>query len=147
MAYWHGYKEHAVTVADRVRCKLGLTPYDRLDTFRLAAYYHITVVTFDEIDCGKGAVEHFTTNRWRQLSGYILPVGDRLVMALNPLHSEERIRSTMGHETSHVILQHEFDLLLTGEKACFSESKDQEDEAAWLAVPSSSYPDRPPGGP
>ena len=41
-------------------------------------------------------------------------------------------RSTMGHETSHVILNHEFDLLVTGEKTCVS--KDEEDEADWLGA-------------
>ena len=134
MALWRGYREYAVTVAERVRTKLGLTAYDQLDIFKLAAYYGITVVRFDEINCGDEVIKHFTTKGWRQLSGYILPVGDQLVMCLNPLHSEERIRSTMGHETSHVILNHEFDLLLTAEKACVSGSKDEEDEADWLGA-------------
>lgn len=41
MALWRGYREYAVTVAERVRTKLGLTAYDQLDIFKLAAYYGI----------------------------------------------------------------------------------------------------------
>jgi len=133
VALWHGYREYAVTVAEKVRTNLGLTAYDRIDMFKLATYYGITVVRFDEIDCGDAPLEHFTTTRWQQLSGYILPVDENyLLMSINHLHPEERIRSTMGHETSHVILNHEFNLLLTEEKICAGGSKDQEDEADWL---------------
>lgn len=134
MAYWHGFKEYAVELSLKVRTRLGLTAFQRLDVSALAAHYEVVVVGFDQLGCAVEVLHHFTVDRWRGVSGYLLPVDGELAIVFNPSHPEYRIRSTVAHEIAHLILSHEFSVLLAGDKGCTFGSEDQEDEANWLGA-------------
>lgn len=134
MAHWRGFKEYAVDLSSKVRGQLGLSAFQRLEVSALAAHYNTPVIGFDQIDCDPRALQHFTVNRQRSLSGFVLPVDDGFAIVVNPCHTEHRVRATVGHEFSHLILNHEFSVLLAGDEGCAFGDKDQEDEAKWLGA-------------
>jgi hypothetical protein len=134
VAYWHGFKQYAVDLGLTVRAKLGLTAFDRLDLAALAAHYKVPVLGFDQLGCPAEALRHFTGERWRGVSGYLLPVDGEMAVVFNPSHPKSRIRSTITHEFAHLILNHEFSVLVTGEEGCAFGDEDQEDEAKWLGA-------------
>jgi len=70
-----------------------------------------------------------------------LPTPDGLVIIENAAHPQVRRRSTMGHEMSHVLLEHGFSATLVNERGCRTHDPEQEQQANELAgellVPSS----------
>lgn len=134
MALWHGFKQYAVDLGLKIRTELGLSAFDRLDSDKLAARYNVTVVSFGEVGCAPEALQYFTHDNWRSLSGFALPVDDMTAVALNPSHTEARQRSTFTHEISHVVLSHESKVRLTKDDSCLDSDLDQEEEARWLGA-------------
>ncbi|WP_330271630.1 ImmA/IrrE family metallo-endopeptidase [Lentzea sp. NBC_00516] len=68
-----------------------------------------------------------------KLSGYLFPTPDGLAVVYNPAHDRFRTRSTVAHEIAHVILEHEFDLLIGDDDGCKFGTGTQEEEANWFA--------------
>ena len=132
MALLHGFKAHAVWIAQRIRQRAATPPNAPLDVFNLAKMYEIDVTTFSETGGPPDAVNHFREKGSRQVSGFALLVDDRHLIAYNDVHPVERIRSTITHEVSHVVLQHEPGLRVSGGQGCNSSNLDQEAEAAEL---------------
>lgn len=132
MALQHGFKTHAAWIAERIRSKLGLSLNDPMDIFALADIYQVDVVPFSKLRDAADAVEHFRGKGSRQVSGLALFVDDRHLIAYNDGHAIERIRSTMTHEVSHVVLLHEPVIRVSSGKGCDSSDLDQEAEAAEL---------------
>jgi hypothetical protein len=134
VAHWHGFKQYAVDLGLKVRRNLGISASQRLDVIALATYYKVPILSFDKIGCPLEALHHFTVSRWSKVSGYLLPVDGQLVIIYNPTHPKQRIRATISHEIAHLILNHEFRVLATGDDGCIFGDKDQEDEAGWLGA-------------
>ena len=132
MALWRGFQTYAVDLATKVRSRLGVSLYERLDVRQLAVVYGLSIVSFDQLSSVSEAVHYFTETHTRQLSGFVAQVDSQQVILINPAHCDERTASTITHEVSHCILCHESKLRLTGEQACLSGDPDQEDEASWL---------------
>ncbi|MFR9807408.1 ImmA/IrrE family metallo-endopeptidase [Pseudonocardia sp. RS010] len=83
--------------------------------------------------CPAAAIRHFQREGNGQVSGFALLVDDRHLIAYNDAHGIELVRSTMTHEVSHVVLQHEPMLRVVGDKGCVDNSDvDQEAEATEL---------------
>jgi len=61
-------------------------------------------------------------------------VGTRLTIIENRAHSTERRRSTVAHEMSHVLLEHDFSMLITSEHTWTARDGSVEGEANWLAA-------------
>ncbi len=132
MALWHGFRQYAVDLAVKVRSRLGLSSFDRLDIWQLAGLYDLPIVSLDQLTSAPEAVQYYTQVNETRLSGFLVRVAGGPVILVNPAHSGERIASTITHEVSHCILCHESKLRLTGEDSCLSGDPDQEDEANWL---------------
>lgn len=132
MALWFGFKQYAVDLSVKVRRRLALSPVDRLDVRRLAALYDVPIVPFDQLPTATEAVRYFTETHRTRLSGLVVPVNGQQVILFNPADGDERFVSTITHEVSHCLLDHQSELRLTGEETCLSGHPDQEDEAAWL---------------
>lgn len=133
MVLWRGFREHAVLVAQSVRRRMGVGPHERIDTTALAEEYKIVIASLSEIGCAPDVVRHFTSQPRSSLSGLILPVDGEHLLIYNDSDSLERIRSTVGHEVSHLVLQHEHRVRLSYHgQGCTNPDRDQEDEAAEL---------------
>lgn len=97
MALWRGFKQYAVDLSVKIRGRLGLSPFDRLDVHLLAAQYHIPIVSFDHLPAATEAVRHYAETHRTRLSGLVVPVNGHQVILINPAHCDERIVSTITH--------------------------------------------------
>jgi Zn-dependent peptidase ImmA (M78 family) len=118
-------------IAEEERAGIGLGPLAPLDPYELAAEHGIPVYPIDELPdehCSKEAVEHFLTKRTKKWSAALVPLGTARLILENPAHDLERRRSSLAHEISHHLLEHEFDsVLLTDDGSCaFNEQKEKE---------------------
>ena len=134
MALWRGFGVYAVDLGLKVRSKLGLNEFDRLDVQLLAKHYNIPILGFDQIGCDHEVLRHLTATRHRKLSGFTIPIKTGFAVVTNPCHTEHRVRATIGHEFAHIILNHQFSVLLAGDEGCAFGSEDQEDEAKWFGA-------------
>lgn len=132
MTLWRGFKEHAVQIAGRVRARLNLSMDDPVDVEALAALYELDIAGISEIGCPSDAVDHLTASSKSRLSGLILPVDGTSLIIYDDSCPLPRIRSTITHEVSHHILQHEHLMRVAFAQGCSNPDRDQEDEAAEL---------------
>ncbi len=123
-------------VADEEREWLGLSPFQRLDPYRLAAEHGIAVYPIDELadDAPSAlAVRHFTEAGSASWSAALVPVGTARIIIENTAHPPRRRRSSIAHELGHHLLEHEFGTaLLTGD-GCRWFDPEQERQATFLA--------------
>ncbi len=134
MALWHGFRQYAVDLGLTVRRRIDISPSRRLNLRALADHYGLALVDFGQIGCTIEALHHLTVDRWKSVSGFLLPVDGKFAIVTNPEHSAFRIRATIAHEIAHFILNHEFGVLATGDDGCIFGNEDQEDEAKWLGA-------------
>lgn len=132
MALWYGFKQYAVDLTIKVRGRLGLSPFERLDARQLAGLYGLPIVPFDQLPAAAATIRHYSVTNATRLSGMLITVAGQQVILINTAHCDERIASTIAHEVSHCLLCHRSTLRLTGEDGCLSGDPDQEEEAAWL---------------
>jgi Zn-dependent peptidase ImmA (M78 family) len=129
---WHGFRQYAVDLTIKVRKRLGLSPFDRLDPWQLADLYDLPIVALDQVPAAPSTIRHFSVTNSSRLSGMLLTAAGQQVILINPAHGGERIASTITHEVSHCILRHDSTLRLTGDDKCLLGDADQEEEANWL---------------
>ncbi|WP_197319394.1 ImmA/IrrE family metallo-endopeptidase [Saccharomonospora sp. NB11] len=135
MALRRGFKATARRLAVDVRSELGVDTFAPLDPYALAALYGIEVFTLDEPWLPSSAVAHFTGPAVDAFSGALVPVDTGCVIVENHTHDRTRRRSTVAHEMAHVLLEHDFGVLLTVGGSCRSDPTRtvQEQEATELA--------------
>jgi Zn-dependent peptidase ImmA (M78 family) len=130
-------KAMAKQLAIEVREELGVGVHEAFDPYVLADEYGVQVFTLDEIADGLGdvgdAVRHFTEFRASVFSAAVVPLGSGRVIVENPAHTVPRRRSTLAHEMSHVVLEHEFTTLLRTEGRCRESDREQEMQADELS--------------
>jgi len=106
-------------VAAGERRELGLDVMDPLDPYELAESHGIPVYVISELEasgCAPETVHHFLAARKKAWSAAIIPVGSARIIIENDAHEFVRRRSSLAHEMSHHLLEHEFpDTLLTEE--------------------------------
>lgn len=129
----HGFKAEAKRLALDVRCELGLTAFVAIDPYALAELYGVEVYTLANLESPSEAVEYFTTDGVERFSAALVPLATGCFIIENHMHDLLRRRSTMAHEISHVLLEHEFRLLLATDNGCRSSSSVIEGEAAELS--------------
>ncbi|EHR59156.1 ImmA/IrrE family metallo-endopeptidase [Saccharomonospora cyanea] len=120
MALRRGFKAEARRLAAEVREELGIRTFQPLDPYALARLYGIEVLTLDEPWLPVRAVTHFTGPALESFSGALIQVGTGCVIVENHVHERTRRRSTVAHEMAHVLLEHEFDVLVAGGLSCRS---------------------------
>jgi hypothetical protein len=128
-----GFKKEAKSLALKARGELGIEAFASFDPYALAELYGIEVHDLSAPDLPAAAVQHFTTLRTEVFSAALVPVGTGCIVIENHVHDPLRRRSTMAHEMSHVLLEHEFELLLASDNGCRASSSVIEDEAAELS--------------
>lgn len=133
MALRRGFKAEAKRLALDVRAELGIDVFAPLDPYALAELYGIEVCDLSHPALPADAVRHFTGPAAPTFSGALLAVGTGRVIIENHVHEPARRRSTIAHEMAHVLLEHEFGLLLTGDQLCRSSASAVEQEANELA--------------
>ena len=129
-------QEKMKVVAAEERDELGLGPLDPLDPYALAREHGISVYPIDELPgehCSKDAVTHFTITKPKVWSAALVPVGSVRLILENTGHSPTRRCSSVAHEMSHHLLEHEFDDVLLTDDGCRKVNSRNENEANFLA--------------
>ncbi|MBK1784339.1 ImmA/IrrE family metallo-endopeptidase [Prauserella cavernicola] len=133
MALRRGFKAEAKRLALEVRAELGVHVFAPLDPYALAELYGIEVHDLSDPSLPRDAVRHFTGPAADAFSAALVSVGRGCVIIENHVHEPNRRRSTIAHEMAHVLLEHDFGVLLTDGEQCRSSSSDLELEAAELS--------------
>lgn len=138
MALRRGFKATARRLAAEVREELGVRTFQPLDPYALARLYGVEVFTLAEPWLPARAVSHFTGPALDSFSGMLIRIGTGCVIVENHTHDRNRRRSTVAHEMAHVLLEHEFDVLLADGRSCRSGAEGArstvEQEAAELSA-------------
>jgi Zn-dependent peptidase ImmA (M78 family) len=129
----HGFKTEAKRIALAERRDLDISPFDPLDPYHHAEKWGIKVYNLDSGVVSAEAVHHFSVVQPSKFSAMLVPDGTGHLIIENHTHDPLRRRSTIAHEMSHVILEHEFDILLGDGNACRSSASPVEAEAAELS--------------
>jgi hypothetical protein len=128
-----GFKSEAERLAVATRKQIGLDDRARLDLDSLRAQLGVEICSLSDLDGCSEAVAHLHGAGQADFSAalVLLPADGRLVV-VNDSHTKERLRNSVAHELSHLLLDHTatpgFDPLGNREWRA-----DDEDEANWLA--------------
>jgi Zn-dependent peptidase ImmA (M78 family) len=129
----HGFKALAKRLADEERRDLKIHPHAPLDPYEHAAKWGIKVHDLSSSPISQEALQHFILVNPNKFSAMLIPNGTGYVIVENHTHDPLRRRSTIAHEMSHVLLEHDFDILLGIDNACRSSASPVEAEAAELS--------------
>ena len=130
-----GFKAEAEKTAQLVRAELGLGLLDALDCFALAEAWGIPVVSLDELR-ENGANERSVQRLLGEEAGFsatTVVLGTKRLIVYNPRQSAGRNASSLAHELSHLILEHEAAPAI-GIGGCRHWDGVQEAEADWLGA-------------
>ena len=130
-----GFKAEAEKTARLVRAELGLGPLDALDCHALAEAWGIPVVSLRELR-KDGANERSVRRLLSEDAGFsatTVVFGTKRLIVYNPRQPPGRNASSLAHELSHLILEHEAAPAL-GVGGCRHWDGLQEAEADWLGA-------------
>jgi IrrE N-terminal-like domain len=130
-----GFKAEAETIAQVVRAELGLGLLDPLDCFALADAWGIPVVSLGELRAD-GAKDRSVRRLLSEDAGFsatTLVLGTKRLIVYNPRQPPGRNASSLSHELSHLILEHEATPAI-GIGGCRHWDGVQEAEADWLGA-------------
>ena len=130
----HGFKAEAERIALELRAELNLGPDGPLDPGALAEHLCVPIRTLRDLaSVARDDVRHFLGRGRSAFSAATIYVSrfKRLIIT-NPAHATTRQMSSLCHELSHIVLDHEAEAPLTkgGGRAW---NGTQEKEADWLA--------------
>lgn len=133
-AFRWGFKVQAERIALELRGELGLGTMGRLEPELLAEHLAIPVLTLHGLaGAAPDSVRHFLGRGKGVFSAVTVHVGPfKRVIVTNPAHALTRQMSSLCHELSHVLLEHEAEVPLDihGGRQW---NGVQEREADWLA--------------
>jgi hypothetical protein len=118
------------------RAGLNLGPFAPLDPYDLAAEHGIPVYGINDLvenGCTSEAIEHFTRRRVGKWSAALVPRGTGRFIIENTAHNPQRRRSSIAHELSHQLLEHEFDTVLLADDGSCRFDKNKEGQARFLS--------------
>jgi hypothetical protein len=133
----HGFKANAERISANIRLELGLDPRSALCPWRLADHLRITVFYPADLKVPANDLKQLTIIDPDSWSGLTVKAAGLAAVILNPTHPKTRQRNTLMHEISHVHLGHvgnRVDVSEQGLLLVSDFSKEQEDEANWLAA-------------
>jgi hypothetical protein len=128
-----GFKAEAERIAQLVRAELALGPLDALDCFALADAWGIPVVSVDDLraDGAKARSVRRLLSEEAGFSATTVVLGTKRLIVYNPGQPPGRSASSLAHELSHLILEHEAAPAI-GIGGCRHWDGLQEAEADWL---------------
>lgn len=132
-----GFKTSCENLAAQQRRNLNLGPADPLDPRALARHMGIAVHKVEEVpglspDCVQTLL-YEDADSW---SAVTISSDGKNVVILNSSHAQTRLASDLVHEIAHILIGHKasrIDLTEDGSLMLSTYSKQQEDEANWLA--------------
>jgi Zn-dependent peptidase ImmA (M78 family) len=130
-----GFKAEAENIAQLVRAELGLGPLDALDCSALAEVWGIPVVSLGELR-DNGAKDRSVRRLLSEdaaFSATTIVLGTKRLIVYNPRQPPGRSASSLSHELSHLILEHEAAPAI-GIGGCRHWDGVQEAEADWLGA-------------
>jgi Zn-dependent peptidase ImmA (M78 family) len=130
-----GFKGEAEKIAQLVRAELGLGPLDALDCFALAEAWGIPVVSLEELradGASDGSIERLLDED-AGFSATTVVLGTKRLIVYNPRQPPGRNASSLSHELSHLILEHQAAPAI-GMGGCRHWDGVQEAEADWLGA-------------
>lgn len=132
----HGFKAKAERISAAVRAELALEPTAPLCPWKLADHFSILVFEPDDLPIAANDVYQLTVVDPDSWSGITVKEAGLSAVILNPAHPKSRQRNTLMHEIAHIHLGHvgsRVDVSGDGLLLVSDFSKEQEDEADWLA--------------
>jgi hypothetical protein len=123
-------------LAAEERANLNLGSFAPLNPYDLAAEHGIPVYGICELvenGCTTEAIEHFTRRQVGKWSAALVPQGTGRFIIENTAHSPRRRRSSVAHELSHQLLEHEFDSVLLADDGSCRFDKEKEGQARFLS--------------
>jgi hypothetical protein len=130
-----GFKAEAENIAQLIRADLALGPLDALDCFALAEAWAIPVVSIGELreyGAKDSSVRHLLGDE-AGFSATTVVLGTKRLIVYNPRQPPGRSASSLAHELSHLILEHEAAPAI-GIGGCRQWDGTQEAEADWLGA-------------
>lgn len=132
-----GFKTSCENIARQQRRNLSLAPVDPINPRSLAKHLGIRVRTVEEVpglspNCVRTLL-HEDADSW---SAITLSANGKSIIILNSSHAPTRLASDLVHEIAHIMLGHKparIDLTEDGSLMLSTYSRQQEDEANWLA--------------
>jgi Zn-dependent peptidase ImmA (M78 family) len=132
--FQRGFKAEAERISLELRAELGLGPHARFDPHALAEHLGVPVRTLRDLaGVAREHVAHFLGRGCNAFSAATIYVSryKRLIIT-NPAHALTRRVNSVGHELSHIVLEHEAEAPLQSSGARAWNGR-QEREADWLA--------------
>lgn len=128
-----GFKAAAERRSTEVRGQLGLAQSAPLDMHRLAGHLGINIVSAETlVDLRR--LEELERLQAFAFSAVTFEIGGKPYVVTNPLRTEGRIASDLGHEIAHVLLDHELTELSEFDGVPFRTCRpEQEEQATALA--------------
>src|SRR4051812_28695557 len=105
-----GFKARAEKIAAETRGELGLSSLDRFEPRVLAEHLAIPVVSLPALalfGASAEAIQHFMQTAPGDFSAMTIVDGHYRLIVENPRHSHARRSSSLSHELSHILLEHE----------------------------------------
>jgi Zn-dependent peptidase ImmA (M78 family) len=130
-----GFKAEAENIAQLVRADLAVGPLDALDCFALAEAWGIPVVSLPELRAN-GASDRSVERLLSDEAGFsatTVVLGTKRLIVYNPNQPPGRSASSLAHELSHLILEHE-PAPAIGIGGCRHWDGAHEAEADWLGA-------------
>jgi Zn-dependent peptidase ImmA (M78 family) len=130
-----GFKAEAEHIAQLVRAELNLGVLDALDCPALAEAWGIPVVSLEELreDGAKARSVRHLLGEEAGFSATTVVFGTKRLIVYNPRQPPGRSASSLAHELSHLILEHEAAPAI-GIGGCRHWDGAQEAEADWLGA-------------
>ncbi len=128
-----GFKAEAERLATHVRDEIGLGQYKALDIDALVRRVGAQLRAADELT-SLTKLHELEALHPGAFSACTFDFGSRKVIVVSPLASDERQRSDISHEASHLLLNHSVkEVEQLGGLSFFTCDPDEEQEANWLA--------------
>lgn len=128
-----GFKAEAERLATQVRDEIGLGPYKPLNIDALVQHVGAQLRTADELT-SLAKLQELEELQPGAFSACTFDFGIRKIIVVSPLASNERQRSDVSHEASHLLLNHNVkEIEQLGGFSFFTCDPDEEQEANWLA--------------
>jgi Zn-dependent peptidase ImmA (M78 family) len=134
--FYRGFKTHAERISMEMRGELGLEAEDRLDPILLAEHLAIPVLGLRALaafGASRDVIAHFYGPGSGDFSAATVFRGSRRGIVLNDRHALTRRASSLAHEISHVLLEHE-PRPIRGADGCRDWTPEAEREASWLGA-------------
>ena len=132
--FYRGFKTHAERISMEMRGELGLEAEDRLDPNLLAEHLAIPVLGLRALaafGASREVIAHLYGPGSADFSAATVFRGSRRAIVLNDRHAPTRRASSLAHEISHVLLEHE-PRPIRGADGCRDWTPEAEREASWL---------------